>query len=169
MSTSILTETIIQKLLSAGYVPIEMPFSVASVTFEFTGAFRGPVARGLDLVLLLDTSIGNYDETDGERVRNRIEALGRALDISGSKFAMTAIFSGAPFAGLIMERISDVCRVLHVNESAIDGDFSSFQLTEIDDQIRSLLPLALGSGGSCLLYTSPSPRDRTRSRMPSSA
>ena len=26
-----------------------------------------------------------------------------------------------------------------------------------------------GKGGSCLLYTSPSPRDRTRSRMPSSA
>ena len=27
----------------------------------------------------------------------------------------------------------------------------------------------IGIGGSCLLYTSPSPRDRTRSRMPSSA
>ena len=27
----------------------------------------------------------------------------------------------------------------------------------------------LASGGTCLLYTSPSPRDRTRSRMPSSA
>ena len=26
-----------------------------------------------------------------------------------------------------------------------------------------------GSSGICLLYTSPSPRDRTRSRMPSSA
>ena len=26
-----------------------------------------------------------------------------------------------------------------------------------------------GGGGGCLLYTSPSPRDRTRSRMPSSA
>ena len=26
-----------------------------------------------------------------------------------------------------------------------------------------------GSSPSCLLYTSPSPRDRTRSRMPSSA
>ena len=26
-----------------------------------------------------------------------------------------------------------------------------------------------GSGRACLLYTSPSPRDRTRSRMPSSA
>ena len=28
---------------------------------------------------------------------------------------------------------------------------------------------AMGSDNSCLLYTSPSPRDRTRSRMPSSA
>ena len=28
---------------------------------------------------------------------------------------------------------------------------------------------AAGSGKTCLLYTSPSPRDRTRSRMPSSA
>ena len=27
----------------------------------------------------------------------------------------------------------------------------------------------IGMGLSCLLYTSPSPRDRTRSRMPSSA
>src|SRR5665811_2470530 len=29
--------------------------------------------------------------------------------------------------------------------------------------------LELGDVGTCLLYTSPSPRDRTRSRMPSSA
>ena len=29
--------------------------------------------------------------------------------------------------------------------------------------------LGLAMGASCLLYTSPSPRDRTRSRMPSSA
>ena len=30
------------------------------------------------------------------------------------------------------------------------------------------LEVALSEGGACLLYTSPSPRDRTRSRMPSS-
>ena len=29
--------------------------------------------------------------------------------------------------------------------------------------------ITLGQLGDCLLYTSPSPRDRTRSRMPSSA
>ena len=32
-----------------------------------------------------------------------------------------------------------------------------------------LLDLGLPDGDGCLLYTSPSPRDRTRSRMPSSA
>jgi len=31
------------------------------------------------------------------------------------------------------------------------------------------LPANTGQGYDCLLYTSPSPRDRTRSRMPSSA
>ena len=35
--------------------------------------------------------------------------------------------------------------------------------------IRVLQPLALPLFRICLLYTSPSPRDRTRSRMPSSA
>ena len=33
----------------------------------------------------------------------------------------------------------------------------------------ALEPLIVGLDLSCLLYTSPSPRDRTRSRMPSSA
>ena len=35
----------------------------------------------------------------------------------------------------------------------------------------NVIGIARGSGGgkTCLLYTSPSPRDRTRSRMPSSA
>ena len=34
---------------------------------------------------------------------------------------------------------------------------------------REMAELAKGRGRRCLLYTSPSPRDRTRSRMPSSA
>ena len=40
--------------------------------------------------------------------------------------------------------------------------------TEIDDKDNSELDDACASL-FCLLYTSPSPRDRTRSRMPSSA
>ena len=49
----------------------------------------------------------------------------------------------------------------------------SLELKNIYDQYRNLHVVASGSSileiQSCLLYTSPSPRDRTRSRMPSSA
>ena len=37
------------------------------------------------------------------------------------------------------------------------------------DRIRAVLDLLGEPQRTCLLYTSPSPRDRTRSRMPSSA
>ena len=52
----------------------------------------------------------------------------------------------------------------HINDSAQTIDF-------IDkNDINLCTDLGSGAGlPSCLLYTSPSPRDRTRSRMPSSA
>ena len=42
-------------------------------------------------------------------------------------------------------------------------------LVMVDEKIRRLFPPVSDEILSCLLYTSPSPRDRTRSRMPSSA
>jgi len=148
MSKSLLTETVIQKLKAAGYESIDTPFQVASVEFEFTAAFHGPVARGLDLVLVLDTSIGDFGEREAERVQSRLETLGRALDISNSKYAMTAILSGAPLPNSVVERVGNVCRVLSVTESNIDGNISDEQSIAIDDQIRVLLPLALNDEGN---------------------
>ena len=43
------------------------------------------------------------------------------------------------------------------------------RLTWNADKTKANLFATLGEGKPCLLYTSPSPRDRTRSRMPSSA
>ena len=43
------------------------------------------------------------------------------------------------------------------------GDPDNFDINDCTTQRN------LSDSGSCLLYTSPSPRDRTRSRMPSSA
>ena len=65
----------------------------------------------------------------------------------------------------------------------VGGEFV-FNFTEIQDGITMISPRAASNAGAntyfmgergfyrysgCLLYTSPSPRDRTRSRMPSSA
>src|SRR5665811_1819468 len=42
--------------------------------------------------------------------------------------------------------------------------------TQLESRVRPRLEEALSATfGTCLLYTSPSPRDRTRPRMPSSA
>ena len=38
-----------------------------------------------------------------------------------------------------------------------------------ESEIKKVLPILFDQPRNCLLYTSPSPRDRTRSRMPSSA
>ena len=38
-----------------------------------------------------------------------------------------------------------------------------------DDQVDKVVDAIIKATSTCLLYTSPSPRDRTRSRMPSSA
>ena len=55
------------------------------------------------------------------------------------------------------------------NYSALDGGNGteipgSYRRTNINDIINNFMISYI-----CLLYTSPSPRDRTRSRMPSSA
>ena len=56
-----------------------------------------------------------------------------------------------------------------INEmiSEVASNYSK-NLPQILDQ-TTILEGVFAGGNSCLLYTSPSPRDRTRSRMPSSA
>ena len=41
--------------------------------------------------------------------------------------------------------------------------------TPINQARHTVVVVPLSTSATCLLYTSPSPRDRTRSRMPSSA
>ena len=58
-------------------------------------------------------------------------------------------------------------------DSAVDFQFKNKQYTTDLGQLALDIPFQhnkyLNHYTDCLLYTSPSPRDRTRSRMPSSA
>ena len=45
----------------------------------------------------------------------------------------------------------------------------AFYRASDDDEVAAIVVTGAGKAFCCLLYTSPSPRDRTRSRMPSSA
>jgi hypothetical protein len=93
---------------------VHTPFQVASVRFDFTAVLQGQKGRGFDIVLIMDTSAGEHGDKSGSRTRQRIEALSRALDVSGSRLVLTAILAGAPLPTADVEAIARICRVLTV-------------------------------------------------------
>lgn len=118
---------------------------MAGVEFTFTGAMRGSGARSLDLVLLFDTTTGEFGDREGNRVRQRVEALSRALDVTGSRYVLTAVLAGAPLIEGA-EALSETCRVLYVDEIALDNESEPVDdraAMQLDDRIRVLLPLTL--------------------------
>ena len=66
---------------------------------------------------------------------------------------------------------SDVAKTISLNLEKLQLDLNSIQKChEITDRFEDALKAVVDNlPNTCLLYTSPSPRDRTRSRMPSSA
>src|SRR5664280_3425613 len=69
-------------------------------------------------------------------------------------------------AALTARGYSSACDVvLDVVDPVCPWNQRAWRLTVGPDGVATCLPTSRG----CLLYTSPSPRDRTRSRMPSSA
>jgi hypothetical protein len=145
VSGSPLLQAIQERLRSAGYSDLSTPFKIAGVEFAFTGALRGRGGRALDLVLLVDTTTGDFGDRDGGRVRQRVEALSRALDVTGSRYVVTVILGGAVLAEGI-ETLSETCRVLQVEGVLLDDQGKPADETserQLDDRIRVLLPLTL--------------------------
>ena len=119
MSEAPLIRAIQEQLRAGGYEDVPTPFRVAAVGFEFTAAMRGQGGRALDLILLIDTTTGDFGDRDADRIRQRVEALSRALDLTESRLVITVILAGAPLLGKI-EALSETCRVLYVEALPID-------------------------------------------------
>lgn len=145
MTGSLLVSGLLKRLEAAGYQALSTPFKVASVDFDFTAALRGTAGRGLDLVLIVDTATGEHGDRDAAKVRQRVEALSRALDITGSRYVLTVILAGASLPGEI-DALSTTCRVLTIDHASLDGDgrpTNEIAAEALDDHIRVLLPLDL--------------------------
>jgi len=140
-----LIQAIKNRLVAADYVEMPSPLKVAGVEFPFTAAMHGSKGRSLDLVLLVNTSTGEFGETEGARVRQRVEALSRALDVTQSRYVVTLILAGAALAEHV-DTLAETCRVLHVEGIAVDANGqpqNSEALMQLEDRIRILLPLTL--------------------------
>ena len=100
-----------------------------------------------------------YDPTE------RPAELWGNLGVLAVEMEAAAIFTIAAMRGVRAGCLLTVSDTIGAEEVVRIGD------EELRDAVDNMMALALDSGevGGCLLYTSPSPRDRTRSRMPSSA
>lgn len=141
MSTSPIITTIRQRLRDAQYDDLPTPFRIAGVEFQFTGAMRGRHGRALDVVLLVDTTSGDFGDSDGGRVRHRVQAMSRALDVTGSRYVLTVVLAGAALPSE-MESLAETARVLHVDTLPLGADGTP-DLRRLEDSIRVLLPLSI--------------------------
>ena len=66
----------------------------------------------------------------------------------------------------LFEKEDDATRFAMMLE---DDDYPEMNIMEVEDEIMIKTCEMHGYNYTCLLYTSPSPRDRQKSRMPSSA
>ena len=103
-------------------------------------------------------------------MRKIITTFSAVLALVVSTFSISTIAKSAEFftigtggpTGVYFQTGNAICKMLH--KSAIAKEHG--RKKGIDKAYRCTAP---STGGSCLLYTSPSPRDLSTSRMPSSA
>ena len=114
-----------------------------------------------------DVTNANYSEI--QRDNDTLKIAGGYVNAVGTQFNGDIAFTPYNLSNFtppsMVVQASDG-KVYIPNMSALDINTSSLQAIDITASTTIVAPTM---NTSCLLYTSPSPRDRTRSRMPSSA
>jgi len=87
----------------------------------------------------------------------------------GSSVGLRMLANPSFLLPAIEELLRELGPVPYLVEERLPGPEYTVAVLDGDDGPVALPAIAIRTAGGCLLYTSPSPRDRTRSRMPSSA
>jgi hypothetical protein len=128
-------------LKGANYKELAKPFAVSSLPFEFAAAFIGN-ERALDLIVVVDLFV----EKDEARLVQKIQSLGRALDLAESRRSLTAVLVGTGLDIASLEAISRICRVLPVGTPSDDPSIDQY----LHDWLAVLLPLPVIEGVAAL-------------------
>jgi hypothetical protein len=139
LTTATPIERVVAILTEANFQP-RAPLRVASVPFDFAAVLVG-TGRSPDLIVVVDT----VEEQSELRLRQKIDGLGRALDIAGSRRPLTAVLVGPKPSDVTLEAISRVCRVLPVGTPT--GQTAD---AELHDWLSVLLPLPLPHPGQAV-------------------
>ena len=117
-------------------------------------------ADSLDIVTL-DDEVRSVIEMNQAFLVDGVFSQDRYTQLLGLNSYSPAGYELAQSKALNREQIK-----INLNGSAFMSSAQTEQLNDLASQQRDVSYIAIQT---CLLYTSPSPRDRTRSRMPSSA
>ena len=117
-------------------------------------------ANAVTLTLPASPTVGNFVSiVDYNRTFNVNNCI---INPNGNKVANTTVNTTLNLAGTQLT-------LFYMDSTQGWLQVSGAQSQFVGGYSASYLVVAGGGGGSCLLYTSPSPRDRQKSRMPSSA
>ena len=112
-----------------------------------------------------DFLVLHVDAAESPDVLGEDEGLHLAEGFGGEPSALTLIDDGRVEA--LLDRRPDAER--GGEGEAVDHKVAAVAYADLVDPGKEMVRCVSGDDITCLLYTSPSPRDRTRSRMPSSA
>ena len=113
----------------------------------------------LIIAIVVNMYLIQQDEIADFKIKNLFKYLGFGLSIFPFIIIFYLIFPRAEFNFRVFDTPMST---LGIPDTINLGSFSEFSNSE--EEVFILI-----NNNYCLLYTSPSPRDRTRSRMPSSA
>ena len=115
----------------------------------------------------------SFIETQIKRVQDEMKEEKKDGDIvTADELAKYPLFSGIPYKFLQFNGAAVVRRLLKEGDVLCrEGEYGSTAFIILDGEFEIFLNTTRGAvrNKPCLLYTSPSPRDRQKSRMPSSA
>ncbi len=151
MTAQVNVDLVTGVLTEAGYKTLEQPIIVGGIPFEATAVLAKDT--WLELIAIVDTVL----ESDTVALRAKIEGLGRALDLVGSRRALTIILVGPRGSQTLDGELKNVARVLSV--AAGPGDEN-----ELEDALAVLLPLDLASTNEAPITSWSSVRETLREK-----
>ena len=156
------TKTLTNKTISGSSNTLSN-IATSSLTGTITNAqLAGSIATSKLAGSITNAKLSNSSITVTDGSNSTATALGGTITFAGTTNEVTV----AESSGTITVGLPD--NVTIAGNLTVSGTTTEVSSTTIN-VADPLLSMATNNGGACLLYTSPSPRDLSTSRMPSSA
>ena len=177
---AVITETWLKDgdALSEDLKDLEMGAGISSLVLN-----RAPNSRGVShggVGIFYKNTLGSFKKISLANPE-KFEILPSIATIKGSarKLVVVAAYMPPNYAvprarqclEYIENAIIDIRRTYRDPYIVVAGDFNQWEIEQALAEFQDIKEVTVGPtrGDRCLLYTSPSPRDRQKSRMPSSA